>query len=71
MMKTARLLVMTAALAAAGVTSFIAERPALAEKGHEDIALAIGETRTLPASGVKEYSEGVKGIVSSVGAASA
>lgn len=30
---------------------------------HDDIALAIGETRTLPATGVKEYSEGVKGIV--------
>lgn len=30
---------------------------------HDDIALAIGETRTLPATGVKEYSEGVKGVV--------
>lgn len=30
---------------------------------HEDISLAVGETRTLSAVGVKEYSEGVKGIV--------
>lgn len=30
---------------------------------HEDIALAIGETKTLPASGVREYSPGVPGIV--------
>lgn len=30
---------------------------------HEDIALAIGETRTLSAVGIREYSEGVKGIV--------
>lgn len=38
---------------------------ALAQKGaaHDDIALAIGETRTLPATGIREYSEGVKGIV--------
>jgi pilus assembly protein CpaC len=43
----------------------LSARPALAQKGapHEEIALAVGETRTLPASGVKEYSEGVKGIV--------
>lgn len=36
---------------------------ASAEKGHDEISLAIGETRTLPASDVKEYSEGVKGVV--------
>jgi pilus assembly protein CpaC len=30
---------------------------------HEEIALAVGETKTIPAVGVKEYSEGVKGIV--------
>lgn len=30
---------------------------------HEDISLAVGETRTLSAQGVKEYSEGVRGIV--------
>ncbi|MBX3189249.1 MAG: pilus assembly protein N-terminal domain-containing protein [Labilithrix sp.] len=39
--------------------------PAWAQKGgnHEEISLAVGETKTLPATGVKEYSEGVKGIV--------
>jgi pilus assembly protein CpaC len=36
--------------------------PAIAQK-HDDISLAVGETRTLPAAGVREYSEGVKGIV--------
>jgi pilus assembly protein CpaC len=30
---------------------------------HDEIALAVGETKTLPAAGVKEYSEGVKGVV--------
>jgi pilus assembly protein CpaC len=41
-----------------------APREAFAQKqGHEDISLAVGETRTLPATGVKEYSEGVRGIV--------
>ena len=40
-------------------------REAFAQKGggHEDITLAIGETRTLSAAGVREYSEGVKGII--------
>src|SRR5439155_27388565 len=39
-------------------------REALAQRnGHEEINLAIGETKTLSATGVKEYSEGVKGIV--------
>jgi pilus assembly protein CpaC len=39
-------------------------RDARAQKGgHQDIALAIGETRTLSAVGVREYSEGVKGYV--------
>lgn len=39
--------------------------PAFAQKGgaRDEISLAVGETRTLPAAGVKEYSEGVKGIV--------
>ena len=63
-MKLARTFALVAALGAFGVSFFAAERPAFAQKGgHEDIALAIGETRTLPATGVKEYSEGVKGIV--------
>jgi len=30
---------------------------------HEEIALAVGETKTISAVGVKEYSEGVRGIV--------
>ena len=39
-------------------------KEALAQRnGHEEITLAIGETKTLSAGGVKEYSEGVKGIV--------
>ena len=40
-------------------------RPAFAQKGaaHEEIALAIGETKTISATNVKEYSEGVKGVV--------
>lgn len=62
-MKLTRILALAAAVSAAGTSFLVAERPAWAEKGHEDIALAIGETRTLPAAGVKEYSEGVKGIV--------
>ena len=46
---------------------FALEGTALAQKTgggvHEEINLAVGETKTLPATGVKEYSEGVKGIV--------
>ncbi|MCL2778041.1 MAG: pilus assembly protein N-terminal domain-containing protein [Polyangiaceae bacterium] len=40
------------------------ETPAFAQKGgaRDDITLAVGETKTLPTAGVKEYSEGVKGI---------
>jgi pilus assembly protein CpaC len=63
MKKTTRILVLAAALGTGALTFLAGERPAMAEKGHEDISLAIGETRTLPAAGVKEYSEGVKGIV--------
>ncbi len=40
--------------------------PAAAQKKKEqqdDISLAVGETRTIPATGVKEYSAGVPGIV--------
>ena len=63
-MKPARIFALAAALGAGVVTFLAPERPAYAQKGaREDIALAIGETRTLPASGVKEYSEGVKGVV--------
>jgi pilus assembly protein CpaC len=45
--------------------ALLAPSDAWAQKsgGHEDIALAIGETRTLSAAGIREYSEGVKGIV--------
>lgn len=61
-----RLLLCVALAAGAVVTS--TSRPASAQRGgaHEDIALAIGESRTLSIAGVKEYSEGVKGIVDSV-----
>jgi pilus assembly protein CpaC len=44
----------------------VGERSAFAQKAkgdHEEISLAVGETKTLPAGGVKEYSEGVKGVV--------
>jgi pilus assembly protein CpaC len=44
----------------------IGEGTAFAQKAkgdHEEISLAVGETKTLPAGGVKEYSEGVKGVV--------
>lgn len=44
----------------------VGERTAFAQKAkgdHEEISLAVGETKTLPAGGVKEYSEGVKGVV--------
>lgn len=33
------------------------------KKTAEEISLAIGETRTLPATGIKEFSEGVRGII--------
>lgn len=60
-LRTGALLV---ALAAAALPSVLDPREAWAQKGgHEDIALAVGETRTLSAVGVREYSEGVKGIV--------
>lgn len=51
--------------AAAGPLLLASPRDAWAQKGgtHEEIALAIGETRTLSAVGIREYSEGVKGIV--------
>ena len=54
---------------AASVAAIFVTRPAFAQKGggsggaHEEINLAIGETKTLPATGIKEYSEGVKGVV--------
>ncbi len=58
---------MLGALAASGVLAVVlaTEGTAFAQKGapHEEINLAVGETKTLPATGVKEYSEGVKGIV--------
>jgi pilus assembly protein CpaC len=58
--------VISIALALGAATATLVSDPnvAWAQKGaHEDIALAIGETRTISAAGVKEYSEGVKGIV--------
>ncbi len=51
-------------IAAGAVLAPVASsRDAWAQKGHQDISLAIGETRTLSAVGVREYSEGVKGYV--------
>jgi pilus assembly protein CpaC len=50
----------TSAALAIGEGTALAQKP----KGdHEEISLAVGETKTLPAGGVKEYSEGVKGVV--------
>lgn len=48
----------------AGAASLVsASDQAWAQAKHEEIALAVGETRTISATGVKEYSEGVKGVV--------
>lgn len=65
MMRSARVLALAVALAAGGAV-LATPTAAWAQKNkgdHEDIALAIGETRTLPATGIREYSEGVKGII--------
>jgi pilus assembly protein CpaC len=54
------------ALSVGYVTGVVCPNEAFAQGksgAHEDISLAVGETRTLPATGVKEYSEGVKGVV--------
>jgi pilus assembly protein CpaC len=65
--RTPRTLVALAlALSATAAALVAGERPAFAQKAkgdHEEISLAVGETKTLPATGVKEYSEGVKGVV--------
>jgi pilus assembly protein CpaC len=57
--------VFRAALGLAVVASaVVVPRVANAQKvAHEEVALAVGETKTLSAVGIKEYSEGVKGIV--------
>ena len=49
----------------AGASAFVAREPrALAQKQtHEELSLAVGETKTMSAIGVKEFSEGVKGVV--------
>lgn len=62
--RAARGLALALALAA-GTSSFVAlERSALAQKQtHEELSLAVGETKTMSAVGVKEFSEGVKGVV--------
>ena len=57
-----RLFLLLSALAGAATATLVAA-PAHAQKAHEDISLAVGETRTLPATGIREYSEGVKGVV--------
>ncbi len=62
--RTLRTAAFVIAAAAAAAPVLLTTRDAWAQKGgHEDISLAIGETRTLSAVGVREYSEGVKGIV--------
>jgi pilus assembly protein CpaC len=67
--RIARALRAAGALATLGPLTFAAlsldARPAFAQKSgaHDEISLAVGETKTLPAGGVKEYSEGVKGVV--------
>lgn len=63
MTRFARNFTLALALAAGTIATF-ATTDAQAQKGaRDDIALAIGETRTLPAGSVKEYSVGVKGII--------
>lgn len=52
-------------LAASAAVPLFVERAALAEergKG-EEITLAVGETKVLPASGIKNYSAGLEGVV--------
>jgi pilus assembly protein CpaC len=65
--RIARALAAFVIIAPVGLAALAAldERPAFAQKNapHEEISLAVGETKTLPAGGVKEYSEGVKGVV--------
>ncbi len=65
--RTLRALVALAALVpATAAVLAVDERPAFAQKAkgdHEEISLAVGETKTISAVGVKEYSEGVKGVV--------
>ncbi len=59
-----RCIVSLALVAGAAGGAMLCPTPAYAQKGsHDDISLAVGETRTISAAGVKEYSEGVKGIV--------
>lgn len=57
---------LVASAAVLPLTLLPTENIAFAQRGggaHEEIALAVGETKTLSAVGVKEYSEGVKGVV--------
>ncbi|HVJ94731.1 MAG TPA: pilus assembly protein N-terminal domain-containing protein [Labilithrix sp.] len=62
--RTLRAGLFLAALAGLSATIVGRERDAWAQKtGHDEISLAVGETRTLSAAGIREYSEGVKGIV--------
>lgn len=63
MKKLARHLTLALALAAGSAATFAATDAHAQRGARDDIALAIGETRTLPASNVKEYSVGVKGII--------
>jgi len=54
---------MAAGAGAFSIPTTASAQPKSGGGNHEDIGLAVGETRTLSAVGVKEYSEGVKGII--------
>jgi pilus assembly protein CpaC len=58
-------LLLASALGGLSLPLLGAPREAWAQRGsaHEEISLAVGETRTLSAVGVREYSEGVKGVI--------
>lgn len=63
LLRTKALLVASLAFGALVPTFFASDAHAQRGGVHEEIALAIGETRTLSAAGVKEYTEAVKGVI--------
>jgi pilus assembly protein CpaC len=65
--RSARIFWLAAAMGTASLISFSMVPRAAAAQGsqkREDIALAIGETKTIPAAGIDQYTEGQAGIVS-------
>jgi pilus assembly protein CpaC len=65
--RSARIFWLAAALGTASLLSLSMVPRAAAAQGsqkREDIALAIGETKTIPAAGIDQYTEGQAGIVS-------